>query len=566
MVVPNRLFTRDERILRAVWIVLLAVICFICTLIRIRLLDLPLERDEGEYAYAGQLMLHGIAPYKLAYNMKFPGTYAAYAVIMLFFGQTIRAIHLGFVVVNLANVALVLFIARKLFGWNAGLGAAASYALLAINPAMLGLSAHATHFVILPALAATLLLLRFAKSHSAWNVFVSGLLFGLALLMKQPGLFFAIFGGLYLIYLGIRQPLRPLRLIRNALVYIAGVVLPFAATCAYLQVAGTFDKFWFWTVTYARDYGSAVPLSVGIYAFAHNWLRVVDTLWLLWISAFIGLIALIAVRSFRRALWLICSFGCFSILALSAGLYFRPHYFVLVLPFISLLIAAAIAAGEPARRLWLKLAPAMLLLVALSAFFFTNGAMFFAMPPSQVCRRLYGANPFPEALRIAEFVKSRTTPADKIAVLGSEPEIYFYSDRLSATGYIYMYAAMEPHARALAMQQEIIREIEAARPRCLVITGVDMSWQWPVEGSVLQEWADRYVRENYRAVGLVNIISRETTDYYLPLTGDSAPVGQNYVVICERRDLYSIGAETLAFGHDFDLPYWELKKGAAAFR
>lgn len=37
----------------------------------------PLERDEGEYAYAGQLMLQGIPPYQLAYNMKLPGTYAA---------------------------------------------------------------------------------------------------------------------------------------------------------------------------------------------------------------------------------------------------------------------------------------------------------------------------------------------------------------------------------------------------------------------------------------------------------------------------------------------------------
>ena len=63
--------------------------------IRIRLLGIPLERDEGEYAYSGQLMLQGIPPYKLAYNMKFPGTYAAYAAIMAIFGQTIAGIHFG---------------------------------------------------------------------------------------------------------------------------------------------------------------------------------------------------------------------------------------------------------------------------------------------------------------------------------------------------------------------------------------------------------------------------------------------------------------------------------------
>src|SRR5664279_2208942 len=30
--------------------------------VRLRLLNLPLERDEGEYAYAGQLMLQGVPP------------------------------------------------------------------------------------------------------------------------------------------------------------------------------------------------------------------------------------------------------------------------------------------------------------------------------------------------------------------------------------------------------------------------------------------------------------------------------------------------------------------------
>jgi hypothetical protein len=82
--------------------------------IRIRLLGIPLERHEGEYAYAGQLMLQGIPPYKLAYNMKFPGTYAAYAVIMSIFGQTIVGIHMGFLLVNATTIALIFLLGRRL--------------------------------------------------------------------------------------------------------------------------------------------------------------------------------------------------------------------------------------------------------------------------------------------------------------------------------------------------------------------------------------------------------------------------------------------------------------------
>jgi len=73
------------------WGLVIAAILFIAA-IRIRLLSIPLERDEGEFAYMGQLMLQGIPPYSLAANMKLPGTYAAYALIMVLFGQTIEAL------------------------------------------------------------------------------------------------------------------------------------------------------------------------------------------------------------------------------------------------------------------------------------------------------------------------------------------------------------------------------------------------------------------------------------------------------------------------------------------
>jgi hypothetical protein len=51
----------------------LIFIILIFASIRFRLRDYPLERDEGEYAYAGQLMLQGLHPHKLAYDMRFPG-------------------------------------------------------------------------------------------------------------------------------------------------------------------------------------------------------------------------------------------------------------------------------------------------------------------------------------------------------------------------------------------------------------------------------------------------------------------------------------------------------------
>src|SRR5215467_1823348 len=92
--------------------------------IRVRLRQMPLERDEGEYAYAGQLILHGVPPYKEAYNMKLPGTYAAYAVIMAVFGQTPGGIHTGLALVNAASIILIYLIGRKLLDEITGVVAA----------------------------------------------------------------------------------------------------------------------------------------------------------------------------------------------------------------------------------------------------------------------------------------------------------------------------------------------------------------------------------------------------------------------------------------------------------
>jgi hypothetical protein len=130
-----------------------------------RLRDFPLERDEGAYAYAGQLILQGIPPYELAYNMKLPGTYAAYAAIMAIFGETAAGIHVGVIMVNAACIFLVFAITKKLFDPTAAVAAGAIFGLFTIRPILLGLAGHATHFVTLAALGSIYLLLRACRTN-----------------------------------------------------------------------------------------------------------------------------------------------------------------------------------------------------------------------------------------------------------------------------------------------------------------------------------------------------------------------------------------------------------------
>src|SRR5262249_7420396 len=101
---------------------------------------------------------------------------------------------------------------------------------------------------------------------------------------------------------------------------------------------------------------------------------------------------------------------------------------------------------------------------------------FFRMSPVDACRFLYGKNPFPEAIKVADFIRENSRPEERLVVFGSEPEIYFYSGRQSGTGFIYMYPLMEQQQFALQMQQQMIEEVEKNRSDFVVYVSTPTSW------------------------------------------------------------------------------------------
>ena len=536
----------NDKLLRLAWWTLAVIVFGLVIAIRIRLLGIPLERDEGEYAYAGQLILQGIPPYKLAYNMKFPGTYAAYALIMSFFGQTIHAIHLGLLLVNLATIALIFLLGRRLIHSTAGIAAAACYAVLSVSPSVLGLAAHATNFAMLPVLGGILLLLNNqrvtasqpSKLNQAVQLFVSGLLFGIGVLMKQPAVLFVPFGVIYIVWRDAQRRLPLNMMLVRVLIFGIGAVVPIAITCLVLWRAGVIDKFWFWTINYAWQYGGLVPLSQAPRILFNSANEVIGPNWGIWTLAGIGGVAGLWDPRMRASATFLVGFLLFSILAMCVGFYFRYHYFIFVLPAVSLFVGCAI--GEisyflAGRMILIRFVPLLLFAVALSVPILLDKKVFFEVSPIQACGIIYPENPFLESVRIADFVREHTEPDDTIAVLGSEPEIYFYSHRHSATGYIYTYALMEPQKYARQMQQEMIREVEQARPKYLISVAMAYSWlRRPDSEQAIFTWANDYMEQNYGVDGLVNIRPKEI-DYFF---GDVPPPVESlkeYILIYKRK-------------------------------
>lgn len=527
------------------WFVLAFVIAVVAY-IRIRLLGVPLERDEGEFAYIADLVMKGGLPYKDVYSMKLPGIFYAYALILSLFGHSHTSIHFALLMLNIITTLLVYFLGKKLFDHWTGIIAASCYAIMSLSPSVYGISAHATNFVIMPALGGILVMLYGIGPVRGKLIFLSGLLIGVSILMKQHGSMFAAYGMVYLAYSFYKNRISWPLMTGISGLFLAGVFLPYGLVSMYFYSSGVFEDFWFYTYSYPIKYITMLPITIGLNNLRNNLAEVINSGIVIWLFAFIGLLVLMLSKKMRDKRFQVIAFLVLSFLAVCPGLYFREHYFILLLP------AVALFAGIGVTTTLIKLTQNLktvskglvytgLLASVLLVPLYLKKDYFFYMTPFQIGRFIYGAQPFGESLEVAKYIEQHSKESDRIMILGSEPQIYFYSKRRAATGFIYMYPLLEPHKYAESMFKKMFYEINALKPKFIVLVNVRISWITYPYGS-FSTYLKQIVREqiqldDYRKVGVIDIISEDETRY--KWGEDSltyAPYSEDWLVVYQRND------------------------------
>ncbi len=94
---------------------------------------------------------------------------------------------------NCLTILLIYKIGAKMVSSLAGAIAACAYAVLSLDSSVLGFAGHATHLVVFWAMAGLLVLLYAAEKNRLRLYLAAGVLLSLAFIMKQPGVFFALF-------------------------------------------------------------------------------------------------------------------------------------------------------------------------------------------------------------------------------------------------------------------------------------------------------------------------------------------------------------------------------------
>ena len=476
-------------------------IALLYILVRINIISIPLDRDEGLFGYIGQLILNHGLPYKDAIDHKPPVLFYIYAFALLFVPPTSAGIHIFLHLYNFLTMIVLYFLSKIYFrSSSAGIWTVLSYAILSAEPAIQGFTASAEMFLLLPITLSLLFAVLATRKNCFIYLILSGITGALACWTKQMAIFIVLFILLYLIssYLSLRN--KPLIGITKAMAaWGAGALGISLIIAAYFYHKGIYSEFVYWCFTHSIYYSQKINSA---YVLGKYLTRVGNILKGDFILIGIGIIfGLIGVIKRNKHGFFVLGFVVFSLMGTIPG-YAYAHYFAVVAPSI------AVGAGYGFSNLMdmirgdnRKAAAGVLcaLLVILPPVV-VNAGYYFEKSPNKISRRIFGDNPFPESVGLANFIAQRTTPNDTVFIFGAEPQILLYSQRKSATSFIVIYPLMNTFPKYKEFQRKAWEEVISSSPEYILFVNLPVSMLWDGE-------ADPWIYEQTRKL--------VKSDYYL---------------------------------------------------
>ncbi len=454
----------------------------------------PLGPDQGVYATIGWALERGLALYRNLFEQKPPAIYLTYRLGFAVFGATPAAIFwLDYLAAAITTI--VLFdLGRRLVHARFGAIAAAVFAWGTLPAArhayggFLERSINEPFIILFVAVAAWATAIWIRRRSGAWPA-VAGLAIGLASVYKPMALVYGLAIAVWVAAAGDFAAAR--RWVTRAL---PASVLPPALALGWMWWTGILEPAWIALAEYNSAYLAVGDVSlVGIIdQFAHEvWRRMkTDEIW-----AFGTLAAAAAVLAWRRhrtragaaaslgVLWL----GATLVAVVLNGPRMFQTYFVPCLVPLCFLAAWMVDQVIGARGRWKS--PAAAALVALAILMFVRsgsigraasmttwdgrhwvGAMDRDTYLQRFQSRAPGAFSAADNERLAEYLRARTDPDERIFVFGMTASAYFQSGRLPASRFLFVYPAVSNMIdRPGFTVDSLAAELARTRPRYIVL-------------------------------------------------------------------------------------------------
>jgi|GEM_PF-948115 len=461
----------------------------------------PWERDEGEYGYSAWLMQQNITPYENSFIQKPPLIIYTYYLSHLISPFSIWLPRLIGFLFTLATCVLLALSARKLYGPHAGWLALWLSSLLLTASRFGALAANTEKFMLLPLAGLIALYVYKKESKNIWVYFAAGILGALAILYKPIALLPVIFLLAYWLITEWLVDKKNNKFFKALLFIFLGAGLTTFLSFAYFIWHGAWREVWqqifIFNLSYAKYMESFFPEY--FYRYGAEYFN------LFWPILIISLASFI--RKDKPTLWWVLLFISLGTIITTRIV----HYYLLLAPFFILIAASGFAILIKKIKIkededtWRNFVSAGVIAAIIMIYAATIGEQFF-LKPVELTNSLYGPdNALGEQMLMADKVREYTKLNDKIFIGGSEPQIYYFSKRQSASKFNISFPISINTPWRDSYQNQAINELKNNPPAAIVLPFGTSGLMAPDTPPKFIEYLFADLKNNYRLIGGVKV-------------------------------------------------------------
>ncbi|MBL7918310.1 MAG: hypothetical protein JNM96_07915 [Bacteroidia bacterium] len=372
-----------------------------------------------------------------------------------------------------------------------------------------------------------------------------GFSMGCAFMVKTSGVFLALWGGLLIITDFLFSKPRLWKMFwKQMVMYAVGGFSIIIIMFLIIYMKGSFKEMIYWAYEHPKQYVSSMPFEEGVKYFKYTRDAILQNYKLFWYHSLFALVlCLFPSINIKYKILGITLLG-FSFLTIVPGYYFYGHYWIQTIPGLSLVAGLTVYSILSIINNTLNFKKPIIKWIYLVVFCFltfnhVSGLKSYYYHPNyeRILRAVYGNNPFPESWEIANYINSNSKPEDNIVLLGSEPQIYFYTKKKSPSRHAYFTSIVNNVKDHKEWQREFARDTEKAKPKFVIFFNHPLSLLvQPNTDKYVFDWANKFITENYQIIGVVDMIEGQQSVYvWREQLNNYKPVSQNLIYIYERK-------------------------------
>jgi 4-amino-4-deoxy-L-arabinose transferase-like glycosyltransferase len=424
--------------------------------------------DEACWANGANVLTRGGQLYLDIALDKNPPIFWVCALLFKVLGLSMTAIHIGALLLVCSTSVLLYLLGSRFFSKEAGAAASLTHAAASATyyiPRIIGMNSE-TLMVFFSALAAFFYLQALIRNRR-YGFFVSGLFASFALLTKP--VYGPEFAMLFL-FLFLQRDQGFTARLRSGLEILSGFILGMALVTGYMYRTGILFAWWDQAIVYAFRYVGRI--STHAFLFKSFRIAVAFGLIFAWLFILIGLSRRTKTENPRAYAFLICWLAA-AFAGVIVGRRYYANYFIQAMPPLSLL------GGLGLMYLWNNRAQKNLRIAArfCCAAFLVSFVWFhsrtlvnwcsFAFPQLRDVKYWEMGQEEKLNREVAAHIRDKSSPGDTLFIWGSKPQLFFLSQRQTATGWMDYDVADDypPRAGEMESQHRMAEYLRKTKPR-----------------------------------------------------------------------------------------------------